>query len=366
MAKISIYIPVYKESRHLETMLDCLIRDTYSDKEIIVCIDEPTSKSRSLEGEYPHVTFRFSGERLGKVSSLNAAVAETTGEYLLFLDSDLELRIDNLLEAVAFELDKHELVELKKRIIRDNLVSRIVSYDYLSENFTSYIFAKYLHRCLSFNGAAFAIHRRIFLKLNGFGHEICEDLDIAIRSWKAGVDFGYSEYAEVWNSVDPSLRVWLNQRRRWGIGLGNWIRDNWKLLISTSFQKPKIMLPALFILFPSLTLILQLFFLPSPFSVRLITVTLLLLSSWANIFTTPTLIFGLGIVAVYALLLTTLFLSTYACIFYYFARRLGFAFNLLEFSIYFLIYNPLWLTITVATLFRVLFWRGDPKLDWKA
>jgi poly-beta-1,6-N-acetyl-D-glucosamine synthase len=365
LVKISVYIPVYKESRHLEKMLNCLTQDPYPEKEIVVCIDEPTPKSRSLIDEYPGVIFRFSRERLGKVSALNAAVAETTGEYLLFLDSDLEIRIDKLLEAVANELDKHELVELKKRIIRDSLISRIVSYDYLSENFTSYIFARYLHRCLSFNGAAFAIRRSIFLKLIGFGHEICEDLDIAIRSWKAGVDFGYSENAEVWNSVDPSLRIWINQRRRWGIGLGNWLRDNWKLLISTLIQKPKIILPALFILFPSLTLILQLFFLPSPFSARLITVTLLLLSSWANIFATPTLIIGLGIVAFYALLLTTLFLSVYACIFYYFARRLGFAFNLLEFSIYFLIYNPLWLTMTLATFFRVLVWRGDLKLDWK-
>jgi biofilm PGA synthesis N-glycosyltransferase PgaC len=346
-------------------MLDCLTRDPYPEKEIIVCIDEPTKKSRSLLEAYPGIIFRLSGERMGKVSALNAAVAETTGEYLLFLDSDLEIRIDKLLEAVVSELDKHELVELKKRIIRDSPISRIVSYDYLSENFTSYLFARYLHRCLGINGAAFAVRRSVFLKLTGFGHEICEDLDIAIRSWKAGVDFGYSEDAEVWNSVDPSFRFWLKQRRRWGIGLGNWLRDNWRLLISTSIRNPKIMLPALFILFPSLTIILQLFFLPSPFSVRLITVTLLLLSSWANIFTTPTLLFGLGLVAVYALLLTAFFLSIYACVFYYFAKHLGFAFNLLEFSVYFLIYNPLWLTITIATLFRVLVWRGDLKLDWK-
>ena len=365
MAKISVYIPVYKESRHLEAMLDCLTLDPYTEKEVIVCIDEPTEESRSLIEAYPGIIFRLSAERLGKVSVLNAAVTETTGEYLLFLDSDLEIRINNLLERVANELDKHELVELKKQIIRDSPISRIVSYDYLSQNFTSYLFARYLHRCLGINGAAFAVRRSVFLELTGFGHEICEDLDIAIRSFKVGVDFGYSEDAAVWNSVDPSLRIWLKQRRRWGIGLGNWLRDNWRLLTSVSIRNPKIMLPTLFILFPSLTIILQLFFLPSPFSLRVITVTLLLLSSWANIFATPTLIIGLGIVAVYALLLTVFFLCIYACVFYYFARRLRFAFNILEFSVYFLIYNPFWLLITVATLFRVLVWRGDPKLDWK-
>lgn len=328
--------------------------DPYPEKEIIVCIDEPTEKSGSLIEAYPGIIFRLSAERLGKVSALNAAVAESTGEYILFLDSDLEIRIDKLLERVAHELDKHELVELKKRVIRNSPISRIVSYDYLSENFTSYLFARFLHRCLGINGAAFAVRRGVFLKLTGFGHEICEDLDIAIRSWKAGVDFGYSEDAEVWNSVEPSLRVWLNQRRRWGIGLGNWLRDNWRILISTFIRNPKIILPALFILFPSLTIILQLFFLPSPFSVRVIAVILLLLSSWANIFATPTLIFGLGTVAVYALLLTAFFLGIYACVFYYFARRLGFAFNLLEFSFYFLIYNPLWLLIAVSTLLGYL------------
>jgi len=363
--KISVLIPVYKESRHLNNVLDYLLLDPYSEKEIIVCIDEPTEKSKSLLETYPSIIFKISNDRLGKVTALNEAVAESTGESLLFLDSDLEIRIKQLLEKVATELEKHEIVELKKRIIRDSFLSRIVSYDYLSENFTSYLFARYVHRCLGINGAAFAIRRNVFLKLTGFGHEICEDLDIAIRSWKAGIDFGYSENAEVWNSVEPSFRVWLKQRKRWGIGLGNWIRDNWKLLFSTSLRNPKIMLPALFILFPSLTIILQLFFLPSSFSIRVITITLLLLSSWTNIFVTPTLLIGLGIVAFYALLLTSIFFSTYACIFYYFAKRLGFPFNLLEFAVYFLIYNPLWLLITVATFFRVLVWRGDLKLDWK-
>ena len=46
--KVGVFIPVYKESEQLEPLLRALLADPYPDKEIVVCADEPTEKTRTL------------------------------------------------------------------------------------------------------------------------------------------------------------------------------------------------------------------------------------------------------------------------------------------------------------------------------
>ena len=45
MNKISVLIPVYRESTLLERLLTDLLRDPYPSKEVLVVIDEPTEIS---------------------------------------------------------------------------------------------------------------------------------------------------------------------------------------------------------------------------------------------------------------------------------------------------------------------------------
>jgi glycosyltransferase involved in cell wall biosynthesis len=91
--KVGIFIPVYKESDQLEALIKTLITEPYPDKEIVVCVDEPTQKTKATIAEFEHIVkFRVSSERLGKVTALNKAVYETPCDTLLFLDSDVEIR----------------------------------------------------------------------------------------------------------------------------------------------------------------------------------------------------------------------------------------------------------------------------------
>jgi len=48
--------------------------------------------------------------------------------------------------------------------------------------------------------------------------------------------------------------------------------------------------------------------------------------------------------------------------FYVASRRLGYRFNVVEYTAYFLFYNPAWF---LMTLMHVLVRRGSPELDWK-
>ena len=65
--KISMFIPVYKESDLLESLLNSLLIDPYNPKEIFVVIDEPSKKSIDITRKFNEsVNFVLNGERNGK------------------------------------------------------------------------------------------------------------------------------------------------------------------------------------------------------------------------------------------------------------------------------------------------------------
>ena len=83
---ISIFIPVYKESNQLESMLNDLNSQNVS-KEIFVTVDEPTAefsqKIRNLENE--NVKFIVNKERIGKANAVNSTVKLSSGKCCFFL-----------------------------------------------------------------------------------------------------------------------------------------------------------------------------------------------------------------------------------------------------------------------------------------
>ena len=350
----------------LEPMLRILLEDPYPEKEIVVCIDEPTQASERLVASLEEkVRFFVSRERKGKVAALNTAVKETNSDILLFLDSDLELHQQGFLSLVADEMNRFDIIEIKKKIIRDSFIARIVNYDYLSANFANLLFSRYLGQCLGINGAAFAIRREAMGKIGGFDREICEDLGIAMKAYLKRLRFGYAEGIEVHNKVDSSWKVWFKQRKRWGIGLGLWLRRYYKQLIGSIIKHPIVVLSALLIIFPSLPLIMTIFAVPDHFYVSVVSFILLFLASKQLLVVPPMTAFLIGVAFTQFLTMSLIFFAGFAIIFYYFSKRLGYAFNLLEFVFFFYVYNPLWLLISIASFLRVLIWRNGFNLDWK-
>ncbi len=363
--KVGVFVPVYKESEQLKPLLKALIADPYQNKEIVVCADEPTERTRTLIAETGGIVWRVSAERLGKVNALNAAVAEHPCDIIVFLDSDIEVRQEGFIGRVVEKMNDFDLIEIKKKIIRDSFVARIVNYDYLSANFTNLVFSKYLGRCLGFNGSAFAIRREAWGNLNGFGKEICEDLDMATRAYIGGLRFGYAEAIEVYNKVSPSWRVWVRQRRRWAAGQAKWLTSRYMMLLDSIVSHPKVLFAALLIIFPSLPMFAATLAFPDTLYVNAVSFVFLLVAGKELLFIPPivAMLTGVATFKAFAAFLTVF--SVFAVVFYYFARRLGYAFSLPEFAFFFIVYNPLWLTISIATLFRVIIWRNGFNLDWK-
>ena len=366
---VSVFIPVFRESILLKPLLENLIKDPYPHKEIICIIDEPTQKSlETVEKFKSKVRFIVNGHRKGKVNALNEAYTFSTGEILLFLDGDCKLpdSPQSFLEKVVDEIRDVEILDIRKKTLRNSLIAKLTYYDYFCHSIGNYIFSKTIGRCIAFNGAAFAIKRYAFDMLGGFRRVLSEDSDLAIRSFLKGFKFKLSENVEVYTQVPPSLKEWYVQRRRWGIGAALWIREYYKTLAKIVVEHPKTLFSSMFAVAPSLTFLL-LNILPPTFSYENFIVLLLTIAATKLSFLIP---------SAYVALITLLLLKnvlplaisfTIVIPLYWWAsKKLNYTFNPIEFSLYYFFLSPLWLLIVIISLIRSFLIKNDTlKADWK-
>ena len=366
--KISILIPVYRESETLEYLLRDLLLDPYPKKEIIVVVDEPTSKSFRMATKFKgKVRFYFNGIRKGKANALNDVVNQSSGEILLFLDADVMIKNSdgNFLKKIVERMREAEILELKKDVARDSIIARFVSYDYLGFSFVSWLFSHTLGKCLGFNGAAFAIKKDAFESLGGFRRVISEDLDMGIRSFQKGFKYKFAMDLEISTKAPPSWKEWFKQRKRWGIGAAQWVKEYLRDLLKIVKSHPKILLPSLLFMFPPLPLLSIALFIPEDLYIKAVYLILLLLSTRASMLLPPVAVTSASITLIRNIILSIGNLGAYSVIFYVLSRRMGCPFNPLEFTLFYLVYSPLWFMIVVTCIVRIYAKPEWMNVDWK-
>jgi chlorobactene glucosyltransferase len=108
---VSVLIPARNEEKNIEKCIKGVLSQDYQNKEIIVLDDCSTDKTYQI-------AFAFSDKNikvitgaplpqnwLGKNWACNQLAQEANGEYLLFIDADVELKPEVISSAV-FELEK--------------------------------------------------------------------------------------------------------------------------------------------------------------------------------------------------------------------------------------------------------------------
>ncbi len=367
MSKISVLIPVHRESPLLEGLLTDLIGDPYQSKEVLVIVDKPTEMSRkAMEKFGDKAAFILNGERVGKVNALNEAFKRTTGNILLFLDSDIQLQADgaSFLGVLEKEMEDTEILDIKKSTTRVSFLTKLVHYEYLSSSLVSYFFSKRVGKSLGLNGAAFAIRREAFERLSGFRRTVTDDFDLITRSFLESLSFKYTHRVSVVVKPQSGWKEWYRQRRRWGIATGVWLKDYYKPLAKTFVRKPQAMLPSLLLLMPSLLLILS-FLLPNAIFYAVPILASSVLHTYFSLVLLPISLNTFSISIASSFTVTAITYAVLSVIYYSGARELGYYFNPAEFLCYYLIYSPLSLLLTIIGIFRVVTHKDVIDLDWK-
>ncbi len=104
---VSVIVPVYNTEKYLKNCLDSIINQTYKDIEIILINDGSKDNSLSVLQEYEAVEKRikvFSQENSGVSSARNKGIDLSSGEYILFIDSDDYLE-PNMVEVLVNNLE---------------------------------------------------------------------------------------------------------------------------------------------------------------------------------------------------------------------------------------------------------------------
>jgi len=359
---------VYRESSVLEGLLTDVLGDAYPCKEVLVVIDRPTEMSLDTVKKFQDkASFVLNNERVGKVNALNEAYKRTTGNILLFLDSDVRLQSSDasFFGILEKEMEGVDILDLKKSVVRRSFLDKLIHYEYLGSSLVSWFFSKRIGKSLGLNGAAFAIRRKAFESLGGFRKTIPDDFDLVTRSFFNNFKFRYTDRIAVSIKPQNGWKEWYKQRVRWGIATGVWLKDYYRPLAKILVQKPQIVFSSLLLLLPAFLLFFLSLLLPQAFYNNFFTFASTVLLRYSS-FALPSfhlpivgnLVAKNGVVIIFAY-------SAFSSIFYVAARKLRYYFNPLEFLCYYLIYSPLSLLMFVIGIVRVMTRNDRIDIDWK-
>lgn len=129
MCKFSVIIPVYNVRPYLNSCLDSICAQKYSDWECILVDDGATDGSGRICDEYAQKDSRFRviHKANGGVSSArNRGIDESTGEWLVFVDAD-DFVTDDYLSSMDCHTDCDYIITGHTEILKDRSIDRSIS-----------------------------------------------------------------------------------------------------------------------------------------------------------------------------------------------------------------------------------------------
>lgn len=365
--KVSVIIPSYRGSERLVRLVKRVASLPYEDKEVVVVVDEPLREVAEELRRIGGVKLILRPKRGGKVSALNEALRESSGEVVIFLDDDVYVEDDRFIEKVLKAMEGYDIADIKKVIVdTGGILSKLVYIEYASYNFASKLMARAARRTVAVNGAAFAVRRKALDEIGYFRPSISEDFDIALRSFKAKHNFTYIENTYVLNYPPSDFRKWFKQRKRWAIGLAAWLEENFADALKTLLRMPHAVIPGLLLALPSLSSALITFVLSNHVYEKTAYLFMLTLSSLVAQALPFASILLLNIQLIYLVKAGAILTAFFVFLFWQFAasRAVKMKSYLYLYPVYFFVYQPLWLTILLAGFIRVIVLRRKSVEDW--
>jgi glycosyltransferase involved in cell wall biosynthesis len=108
MPKVSVVLPVYNVAAHIQQTIESLLRQTFTDFELLVlddCSTDDTVAQVSALAD-PRLRLIRNPRNLGRAGTDNAALAHVQGEYIAKMDGDDICHPERLARQVAY-LDQH-------------------------------------------------------------------------------------------------------------------------------------------------------------------------------------------------------------------------------------------------------------------
>lgn len=116
--KFSIIVPVYNTEKYLKRCLDSISKQSFTDYEVIIINDGSTDNSSNIISKYSYEV--INQENQGLSMARNNGVKVSSGDYLIFLDSDDYIEKDLLKEINESLFNNPDLVRFQIKEVFDN------------------------------------------------------------------------------------------------------------------------------------------------------------------------------------------------------------------------------------------------------
>lgn len=229
MTKISIIIPTLNSARNIKVCLDRICKQNFplSDVEVIVVdgfSSDGTDKmveERIKRNESPRIEFYQLEERNIAIAR-NLGISKSSGDVIVFLDSDCFPRSRNWLQNLVDMKGKEEIVYGRTIVPGDTFTRRFIRT--LDQMGTPDLGPKDIYDCLGksvfFPTTNVAIKRKVFDRIGLLDETVGssgEDFDFSLRARSLGLTAKYASLATV-----------IHKHRNSLISLWRWIYNRYK------------------------------------------------------------------------------------------------------------------------------------------
>ncbi len=337
MKKTAI-ITCYKNAGKIEENIKKLKSLGY---EIIISVDEPENDILRIIKDY-NLKATISEKRRGKVKAINDAIKISTGDFILFLDSDTVVDDPTIIED---EIKRSDVVAVVIEVDGKTIFEKLVNIDYLNMHVIAKLASRF-NSCLGVNGACFAVKKSVLEDVGFFREMITEDFDFGLR---ISGKYKFSVVGRAKTSAPAKLKEWLMQRERWAIGGVEALLKNHHI-----FANPKLFIPAFFIFFPAFV----------NFIIEILVNELFGKIISSILFLSPILPSKLALsilMALWSYLILESFLSSFitfliwAIIVIFLSQKLYHRIDAKLLPIYFFLYSPLWMLLCSYALVRYVY-----------
>lgn len=177
--RVSIVMPVYNRGYILEKTLYYLTLQDYENIEYVIVDDGSTDNTSEIVKKFPKIKYIYR-ENGGCAAARNTGIKNSTGDIILFVDSDVFVPPDLARIHVKYHL------KFSRAIVQGQIIRIIRIEDAFRQKFSIYDYSRSF-----FDTANVSVRKKDLEKVGGFDEinfkKGWEDLDIGIRLLKDGV-----------------------------------------------------------------------------------------------------------------------------------------------------------------------------------
>jgi glycosyltransferase involved in cell wall biosynthesis len=183
MKLISVIIPTYNRNKVILRSIESVLKQTYSNFEIIIIDDGSTDKTELLLNDLVinNKIHYYKTENLGVSHARNLGVSKASGEWIAFLDSDDEWLPHKLQTQIEYlETNPHLQIVYGQEIWMRNGLR--VNQKKIHQKYGGWIFDKCIQQCFIAPSSTM-LSKNLFIEMGQFDLDflVCEDYDLWLK-----------------------------------------------------------------------------------------------------------------------------------------------------------------------------------------